>query len=541
MPYPHTFEFLRDNDRPAVFMCGAGTSFGLNPMPRDILAANRTSAEAAITAFTGKPFPALTVDASAGDALYVWAGQAYDKLAAAKHQCPKLMIAKVLGFTSDPGWLIGVALAAAQAQPRHRVIARLTRERCWQSIWTFNWDCHIESALESIGLKEQEKVADQPWPMRFQRVLALRDYGKAPQERTIVVHKRHGCIKNINDLATLDNNGKATVDDYVNFRFRITKAELTEELDKTSADYKSFRGQIDSEFAGRPLAVFGWSASEKYLLDEFESCAPQLQKYPNPVGRLSIVDPFYNPDGHARLSAIYAVSKDQSHFPIAPAPDEPDQDNLFLWIQTLYALDAISRTLDDHKLLQAWLTTVIEDIKVDLRPSWITQWVDAFLPSWVQLCWRTGLVTASHRGRKMRPEEIRLEGEEWYVPLVLDLPERPELVSAAYLLKALSDSADTHRFDLVSGTLYLDSTAQVVLPLPAWGDPSNTNMLNSVTRLVARIKTARGFANRLTLLAMPMDGMSVADDKKDTVKAAYLLVAKLPSDADIAVIDLEEI
>ncbi|MBI5910114.1 MAG: hypothetical protein HY848_09195 [Betaproteobacteria bacterium] len=510
-------------------------------MPRDILAANRASAEAAIAAFTGKAFPALTVDPTAADALYVWAGQANDELAAAKHRCPKLMIAQVLGFTSDPKWLIGVALPAAQAQPRHRVIARLTREECWQSIWTFNWDCHIELALESIGLKEQEKVEDQPWPMRFQRVLTLRDYGKAPQNRTIVIHKRHGCIKNINDLETRDIDGKATADDYVNFRFRITKVELTEELDKTSADYKSFCGQIVSAFAGHPLAVFGWSASEKYLLDEFENCAEQLQKYPDPVGRLSIVDPLYNPDGHSRLSAIYAVTKEQSHFPIAPAPGEPDQDNLFLWIQTLYALAVIHRTLDDHKVLQEWLTTVIEGIKVDVRPSWITYWVDVFLPAWVQLCWRTGLVTASLGGRKLRPEQIMLEGEEWYVPLRQDLPERPELISAAYLLKALSDSADTYRFDLVSGTLYLDSGAQVVLPLPAWGDPSHTNMLNSVPRVVARIKTARGFANRVTLLAMPIDGTPVLDHTKGAVKAAYLLVAKLRSDADITVVGLEEI
>ncbi len=141
----------------------------------------------------------------------------------------------------------------------------------------------------------------------------------------------------------------------------------------------------------------------------------------------------------------------------------------------------------------------------------------------------------------MRPEDIKLEGDEWYVPLTQNLPDRPELVSAAYLLKALHDSAHVARFDLIPGGFYLDSTAEIILPLPVWGDLSNANMLNSVTRLVTRIKSLRGFANKVTLLAVSADGTQVSDDSKNALRTAYLLVAKLPSDADIAVVGIADI
>jgi hypothetical protein len=369
--------------------------------------------------------------------------------------------------------------------------------------------------------------------MRFERVLTLHDYGKMPQDRTIRIHKRHGCMRNLKNLEALHDNGKATAEQYANFRFRITKSELTEVLDKGADDYRSFRGQIDTEFAGRPLAVSGWSASEKYILDELEDCKDRLRQFPNPVGRLSIVDPNFNADGHARLSAIYDVPKHQSHFPIAPVAGHPDQDNFFLWLQSIYALAAIHRTLEDHNPLQAWLTTVIDGIKADPNPTWITYWVDAFLPAWVQLCWRAGLVTASLRGRKMRAEEVKLEGDEWYVPLNQDLPDRPELIGAAYLLKALSDRPASRQFDFVPGALFRDSSAQLALPIPAWGDPSDMNMLNSVTRLAARIKTARGFASSVVLVAIGIDGTPIPADRKDSLQAAYLKFAKLPSAIDV--------
>lgn len=203
MEYPHTFEILRESDRSAIFMCGAGSSYGLNPFPLEILERNRAQAEREIAAISGRPFPALSVADTAPDALYVWAEHAQSELESVNHKCPKLQIAKSLALTSDARWLAGVSLPISQATPRHRVLARLVREKRLHSIWTFNWDCRIEAALESIGLKEDDVVADQPWPMRYQRILTLKDYGKAPPDRTIQVHKRHGCIKNVKELEEL--------------------------------------------------------------------------------------------------------------------------------------------------------------------------------------------------------------------------------------------------------------------------------------------------------------------------------------------------
>jgi hypothetical protein len=540
MAYPHTFEILREpSDRTPIFMCGAGTSFGLNPLPAEIFAINRERAEAEVAALTGRPFPKLLVADTAPDALYVWAGQALDELEHAKHRCPKLQIAKSLGLTSDPRWLAGVSLSIAQAKPRHRVLARFVREKRFYSIWTFNWDCRIEAALESIGLSEAEVVADQPWPMRYQRVLSIKDYGKAPPERTIQVHKRHGCIKNVKELEALDAAGEATSKQYADFRLRITKAELDEILDKTTEDYKSFRGQIDTLFAGRPVAVCGWSASERYLLDAMDECKERLRQYPSPVGRLSIVDMKFNDQGHSRLSQIYSVTQAQCHFPVAPAAGVPDQDHFFLWMQALYALDFMRKVLDGHTSLQQWIVSLIERMKADANPSWVTSFVDCFLPAWVQLCWRAGLVMASHAGQLLKPEELRLQGDEWYVPLNQDLPERPELVAAAYLLKALSDKSSNRQFDLIVGGLYKDTTAELFVPLPAWKDPRNLNTINSIGRLAGRIRAAGAFGGTVVLVATSIDGSPVADAQMSLLRDAYMSVARSP--AQVRVVNLDEV
>jgi hypothetical protein len=539
MAYPHTFEITREPDRSAIFMCGAGSSYGLNPFPPEMLTTRRVQAEREVAAITGRPFPNLLVADTDPEALYVWAGQALVELESVNHKCPKLQIAKSLGLTSDPRWLAGVSLPIDQAKPRHRVLARLVREDRLYSIWTFNWDCRIEAALESIGFREDEIVADQPWRVRYQRVLTLKDYGKVSPDRTVLVHKRHGCIRNVMAMEALDAAGKATPQQYGEFRLRITKAELSEVLDKTTDDYKSFRGQIDSAFAGRPVAICGWSASENYLLDALEECKERLRQYPNPVGRLSIVDPNYNDSGHLRLSQIYDVTKAQCHFPIAPAAGVPDQDEFFLWTQSLHALDFMYRVLDEHVPLQKWFANLIEGTKASAHSTWLTSFIDRLLPAWVQLCWRAGLVTARHRGKKLKPEDVRLEGEDWYVPLNQAIPDRPELIAAAYLLKSLHDLPANRRFDLVVGGIYRDDTAELFVPLPAWQDLGDTNVLNSIARVAARIKAVGGFGSKVVLVAMGADGSPIEAAGLTALRDCYNSVAKLS--APVRVVNLDEI
>jgi len=313
MAFPHTFEFLREGDRPTVLMLGAGCSFGLIPLPNEILATGRTRAEIEISKITGKEFPKLRVDESAWDALYVWAQQARDELIAAAHHCPKLKIAQVLGLTSEPRWLAGVELPVPQARARHRVMARMAREGILQSIWTFNWDCHVEAALESIGLREQEDVSNQPWTMRYHRVLRLSDYGKLPQDRTIFVHKRHGCIKHLKNLEALEASGSAKKEDFANVQLRITKDELDDTLDKSSPDYKSFRGQIDTDFSGRPLVAIGarlevmirWpSSNSTRTLRMVEPTSMIRQRLPKSFARFGL---FFHPNTLLKGSALVTI------------------------------------------------------------------------------------------------------------------------------------------------------------------------------------------------------------------------------------------
>jgi hypothetical protein len=521
-------------------MCGAGTSHGLVPLPHEIVRDNRARAEAEIGAVTGKAFPPLP-NPGAWDALYVWAQIAEEELKGANDPCPKLKLAQALGLTTDVRWLAGVGLPATQSKARHRVIARFAREDKWQSIWTFNWDCHIEAALESVGFREEETLSNQPWPVRYQRIIRLADYGKLPDKRTKLVHKRHGCIRNLKQLEKLQAEGKAQADDYNHLRFRITKKELEEVVDKNSGDYKSFRGQIDSEFSGRPLVVCGWSAGEKYLLDAFDASKNELRKYPQQLGRLSVIDQQFNGTGHAALAAIYDVAQAQAYFSVSANASEPDQDEFFLWLQSVFALNEIYKTLDNTDPIRPWLLNLINASLATVSPNQSTRWVDSFLPAWVQLCWRAGLVRARYQNEELRPEEIKLEGDEWYVPLSQNLPDRPELVAAAPLLRAVLASTSAWRFDVVPGGLYCEARAQLVLPIPGWTDTAQVNMLNSMTRLLNRVAPKRGLVNELALLPVSLDGSPVTEARRARIKDAYLHIARLPADTLVKIVDLAAI
>lgn len=525
-------------------MCGAGLSHGLVPLPKEIVEQRVDAANKKISATTGEPFPALSVAKHDWDALYVWAQVARNELQKIHHPCPKLAIAQALGLTSDAKWLAGAGRPITQAEPRHRVIARLAREARWQSLWTFNWDCHIEAALESIGLREQDSVPNQPWPVRYQRVISLSDYGALPKDRTVIVHKRHGCIRQLLKVEQLEVAGKATAADYGAVRLLIAKDELDEVLDKSSDDYKSFRGQLAEAFAGNPLFVCGWSAGEKYLLEELEASSELLRKYPVDAGRLSIVDPEFNAEGHQRLSTIYGVPKPNAYFPISPAAGMPSANELFLWIQTIYALSEVFKASDRVPAVQAEIGRLLNEVRANCQPSVITSWADSFLSRWVQLAWRCGLVTARHRNVPMRPEDIRLEGDEWYVPLSQDLPERPELITAARLLLQVLADASHRDLALVPGCIYDARDARLAVPLPAWSDLADANVLNSLSRLADRVSAARGFIRSIWLLPVTLDGNPLTVAKKDNLASVFTGVIRDPATAHLVhdrVIDLADL
>jgi hypothetical protein len=150
-------------------------------------------------------------------------------------------------------------------------------------------------------------------------------------------------------------------------------------------------------------------------------------------------------------------------------------------------------------------------------------------------------VRARYQNEEFRPEEIKLEGDEWYVPLSQNLHERPELTTAAHILRAILTSHSAWRFDIVLGALFREDDSRLFLPLPAWKDVADSNVLNSMTRLVTRVAPSRGLVKDLVLLPIGANGEPVDLDRKRRLQDAYRHVARLPSDANVDLVDLASI
>lgn len=165
---PHTFEQLRVGVRRPFLMAGAGLSWGLVPGPDALLAARRATAEAELGCST-------TVDSASAGALYKWAEEILAQLTARAEPAPKLKLAEALGLLSEAYWIAEVGLPLRGTTPRHRVLVRLARENRCVSIWSFNWDSHIENALERVGFDRDEpsnaalgnRVSDNRYRKRF--------------------------------------------------------------------------------------------------------------------------------------------------------------------------------------------------------------------------------------------------------------------------------------------------------------------------------------------------------------------------------------
>lgn len=97
----------------------------------------------------------INISAPTGKDFYDWAEEAFNELKNVQHQSnneAKLHLADAMGVTSDPRFQAKVGMPLRGNTPRHRVVARLAREGRWSTICSLNWDCILETALESVGL-----------------------------------------------------------------------------------------------------------------------------------------------------------------------------------------------------------------------------------------------------------------------------------------------------------------------------------------------------------------------------------------------------
>jgi hypothetical protein len=127
---------------------GAGMSHGLVPLPPALL--NEKGVKAASEIGCAPPTP--------GQSLYEWADIAVSFLAA--DPVPKLTLARSLDLLTDQRWR---GTKTQRSTPRHRVVARFSREGLFEQIWSLNWDCVQETAFENVGIERDRIDPRAPW------------------------------------------------------------------------------------------------------------------------------------------------------------------------------------------------------------------------------------------------------------------------------------------------------------------------------------------------------------------------------------------
>jgi hypothetical protein len=164
---------------------------------------------------------------------------------------------------------------------------------------------------------------------------------------------------------------------------------------------------------------------------------------------------------------MYGATKAQAFIEVMPESDYTS-DDLFLWLQTLFAIERlkVSAPADTRAAIASCETHLAA------RPSSnsvASLWIDNFLPTWVRLCWRAGLVKCQlNDGALINASDIPCDLRDEHIPLFLPNIERPDLISASILLGKLLQSEKLWEFKTYPGAFWDPSIGRLIIPLPCW-------------------------------------------------------------------------
>ncbi len=453
---PHNFQTLRQESdgsgatRQCVVVVGAGFSYGLVPVAERLFVERRQSVQDALGCTTS----------AAATGLYVWADEILQQL---QHRNgvapPKLQLAEALGIMTDSRWR--GANRDGPVEPRHRIIARFARENRLNSIWSLNWDCLLENALERVGLSRDLPRADLPWKTQFTTFLTIADYALLGSQQLVPVFKPHGCVLQLlNARAALDRNDLAEARRLAS-RFRLTETEL--DAPGLDADEIHLHANLGTRLAQSPLIVVGWSISESYLRQLIQQhVEPALQARALAVDELSVIDPVFS-DGHGQVAASYGRTQAQAHVAVEKE-NGFTTDALWLWLQALYTVQHLHNFSPNEAVLQ----NAFAALQSPPLDHWVIWWADEWLPGWCRLCWQSGCVNCIHNNVPVTPERLDLEAPDAHVPLNLLNTLRPDLIAAGKLLARLWPGTTRWNFRKFPAALFDPMQGQLVLPVPTW-------------------------------------------------------------------------
>ena len=519
-------------------------SYGLVPLPGPLLAEKRANAEATLGCTSTVP-----VDPNPPpEHLYRWADDIWNELIARGDPNPKLTLAESLDIPKEDRWR--GCVSPQRNTPRHRVVARFAREGLWHQIWSLNWDCVQESALENVGIKRRAVDEQKPWPTVFNTLVTAAECAQMGESNTIKVIKPHGCVMALVEAQQAKAIGRIARAVTLCERFLITATELNSLAPAVAngAEQQFIFATLLTALASHPFVVTGWRVTEQYLIDRIRAdVEPHLQnperQPPIAADELSVIDREFNGQGHASLAGFYGKNAVTAHIDVGQPGFGTDE--LFLWLQALYAVGFL------RLRAPAFDQPALDELAAEIEqppnnPVFTISWVDNFLPVWVRLCWRCGLVAwENQNAERVEIDDLALESRDEHIPWRLSGNARPELTAASRLLAVLhrSGRATDWNYDQFPGGLYLDF--RLVIPIPIWAsDPPND--LRGLKPLIDAIKQpGAGYIEHVALVFVGPDSANViSNDTKRVCKqlvASYLSMARFAKAEDIEDIRLEDL
>ncbi len=519
---------LRNPECPSVLFCGAGLSVGAVPAAGKLYEQEHGSVERNLN-IVGVIDHSQFDDIKEEFRLYAWADAVLDELAKRNEALPKLRFAKALGLLTDPRWWGKAEIDFRGNAPRHRVIARFAKEGLWSSIWSFNWDCILENALEQIGLPGKEPRFKPPWKKNYFVPHIHSHYFPYIKDTNVLnIHKPHGCVRALREASGAEEDDQNKANE-LSYRLMVGERELRDRKSCAQAEPEdsAFFDALGDDVRNAFNLVLGWSIGEDSLKQKLLPCV-QYQGT-----KLAIVDPEFS-SSHLEICQSANLQQTDVHFKLEYNKC-PNRDDVFLWQQTLYSLERLEAVNGDSPIFDKhganWRTTVFP-----CAANFIMAWADEFLPAWTRLCWSAGLVKAV----RMPSHRIDLERRDEYIPLNYCHVDRPDLKAAIRILNAIPALGEGFNAQDFPGGLFHSETGKLIIPLPCW---DALNELRALRPLVNALRGKLGYVKHVAVWPIGLE--SECSERKEALRQSLSAIMPVPSFADpnciLLINDLNEV
>lgn len=482
MTIPHNFPSLIEGTTETVLIAGAGLSCPNLPMVSGLLS------ELELIAQHQGVF--VNIGPDDNDYFYCLAeavlNYCVDTEGKSKAQS-ELWLAEELGMLDDRRWFGEVGLPLSGNTPRHRVLARFVVEGRLRAAVILNWDALFEAALESVGLAARTGLP-RPWPVTAYARVVEDAHLPLLSRRVFPVIKPHGCVKELEMARRRSRSGQA-IEPVI---FKITRSQLS---NTTHEQSRIVPTRVNVYVSECPLIAVGWRASESYLREAIISTAEAV--HPPAIDAFTLVDLSWH-ENHTEIATAYGKNSNEA-FAKVTANGSITIDHLFQWLQARYALKKLIAVVTpaQRTSLQAH-QTLLDRPECD---DAILSWVDCWLPTWVRLCWRAGVMRGIDplTNLMIEPWDIPVTPRDVHVPWGSMSNERRDLQAAAKLLIALGSDLNRFNYEQFPGGIWDTSARLLYLPLPGWRGTAQPSDLSGLKPLAEALR-GLGFIENIQLI-----------------------------------------